>query len=192
MIVNVVVEGASDSGAASRLVEHAGHTVGKLVNKRGKGNLDPDIPKYAKAAEWEPWVVFRDSDSECPVQLRQRLMNSVAHSPNHFQLRIAHSMTEAWLLADHGGFASYFGINEASLPREVEDIPHAKREVLRLCSQSRSRAIREAVVTRDGEVGPLYVSTLNDFARSGWDVSAASDRSESLARAVTRISDFGE
>lgn len=181
------MEGASDSGAASRVIEYSGHQVGKIVNKRGKGNLDPDIRKYAQAAAWQPWVVFRDSDSECPVDLSARLLQDVKDVPANFHLRLAHSMTEAWLLADQAGFSAFFNVPEAAIPRDVESIPHAKHEVLRLCAGSRSRAIREAMVTTAGEVGPLFVATVNDFARLHWDISAAMENTDSLARAVQRI-----
>lgn len=190
MIVNIVVEGASDIGATSGIIKHCGHTVGKVVNKRGKGNLDPDIPKYAMAAEWQPWVIFRDSDNECPVELQSRLMQKVGNPPKTFALRIAHTMTEAWLMADSAGFSSFFGLSESDMPHDVEQIGHAKRALLQLCAQSRSRQIRETVVASDGNVGPLYVSVLNDFASRAWDVQRASASSESLARAVRRISLF--
>jgi len=43
------------------------------------------------------------------------------------------------------------------------------------------------MVTTAGEVGPLFVATVNDFARLHWDVPAAMENSDSLTRAVQRI-----
>lgn len=96
-------------------------------------------------------------------------------------------MTEAWLLADRDGFAEYFGVPQADVPLSPEDLRHPKHTVLSLCTRSRSRDIRNDLVTKDGRTGPLYVSRINEFARTRWDVEAASATSESLRRAVDRI-----
>lgn len=186
MIINLVVEGQSDLGAARAIVRFAGHEVGTEVDKRGKNNLDPDIPKYNQAARREPWVVFRDTDSKCPVTLREELLGAMTPSVG-FLLRLAHSMTESWLLADRQGFSTYFRVAEASIPLDPDQLPHAKRTLLNLCERSRSRLIRSAMVRGDGEVGPLYVTTVNDFATNSWSVDRAVEHSDSLRRAVDRI-----
>ncbi|MFT4036348.1 MAG: hypothetical protein QM679_12315 [Patulibacter sp.] len=124
------------------------------------------------------------------MKLRDRLdgLGAGAATPNErFALRIAHSMTEAWLLADHEGFARYFRVRPGKLPALPEQLPHAKRFLLDLCRHSTSRAIRAEVVTSRGETGPLYVRHLNDFAANHWDVDAAATRSPSLDRAVRAI-----
>lgn len=189
MMVNVAVEGASDTGAARRIVETTGHEVlGNPHVARGKGNLDPKIPKYHMAARWSPWVVFRDSDAQCPVALRAHLMDTISDRHPNFLLRIAHSMTEAWFLADTAGFADYFGVSEGKVPPNPETLPHAKQTLLRLCRDSGSRDIREGVVAADGHsTGPLFVEHLNEFALTRWDPEAAAASSDSLGRAIERL-----
>lgn len=81
---------------------HTGHWVHQVRVAGGKTWLDPLIPKFNIAAR-HPWVVFRDSDSQCPVILRARLTAAISLWHPQFCLRIAHSMSEAWLLADREG-----------------------------------------------------------------------------------------
>lgn len=185
--MNVVVEGESDREAAKAIVRATGRSVAKVVVAGGKSRLDPRISNYNQAARRSSWIVFRDSDGACPVQLRDQLAAKItAWSPN-FSLRIAHSMTEAWLLADRDGFADFFRIRVGRVPTHPENLPHAKRELLRLCADSRARTIRQDMVRSSGEIGPLYVSRINEFASTRWDVAAAAANSESLARAVRSV-----
>lgn len=190
MKVNLVVEGASDQGAAQAVVEAAGGSVARIITKGGKAQLDRDIVKYNCAASHAPWIVFRDSDSVCPVHLRHRLTGALPTIAPHFLFRIAHSMTEAWLLADRDSFSDYFSLRLAHIPKDVEELQHAKRSVLSLCANSRSRAIRRDMVTGAGETGPLYVLRINDYASTTWRPAIAQGQSQSLRRAVDRISDL--
>lgn len=184
--MHVVVEGPSDEGAARRIVKAAGHEVAAVRVVRGTGNLDKKIPNYAKAARHSPWVVFRDSDNECPVALRDRLLAGVPSS-RLFALRIAHTMTEAWLMADQAGFASYFKVSRDSVPLAPEDMPHAKHTLLGLCLHSRSRDIREEVAADEAHPGPLFTDHLNEFATRRWNIEAAAENSPSLRRAITAL-----
>ncbi|RUP33736.1 MAG: hypothetical protein EKK51_04135, partial [Mycolicibacterium sp.] len=113
-MINAAIEGESDRGVADAIIRAAGHDVGRIIAQGGKSKLDPLIPKYSVAAKFDPWVVFRDSDTECPVKLHQRLTSGIT-APATFLLRIAHTMSEAWLLADRDGFANYFGVRIAAI-----------------------------------------------------------------------------
>lgn len=186
-MINVAVEGESDRGAASTVVTAAGRAVALMRISHGKTKLDVKIPKYHQAARQTPWVVFRDSDGVCPVQLRDRLTASISSSNPKFALRIVHSMTEAWLLADRDGFARFFRVRPADVPTQPETLSHAKQSLLRVCATSSSRAIRKDVVAPDGQTGPLYVPRINEFAQTHWDVAAAAENSPSLARAIRAI-----
>lgn len=189
-MINVAVEGESDREAAKAVVRASHHVVGQVRVAGGKTRLDPLIPKYKQASLRSPWVVFRDSDSACPVELRAELDQTRFLAPN-FRLRIAHSMTEAWLLADRERFAVYFDVPVSRLPDRPEDLAHAKRSLLALRGNSRSRSIREEVVARDGNAGPLYVARLNEFAASEWRPRVAAELSDSLRRAISRIAEIG-
>lgn len=186
-MINVAVEGASDEGAARAIVHAAGHEVGVLRVARGKNRLDPLIPKYNQAAAWTPWIVFRDSDGLCPVDLRTTLTAGMPEWNPGFLLRIAHTMTEAWLMADADSFAEYFSVSRARVPREPEEAPNGKRALLGLCAKSRSSRIRKDMLREDGQSGSLYVPHLNTFASGAWRPEVAAERSPSLARALRRI-----
>ncbi len=186
-MINVAVEGESDRGAASAVVVAAGGSVARVVVAGGKTKLDTKISRYYAAARQTPWVVFRDSDGRCPVHLRDQLSKDFTVPHPRFALRIAHTMTEAWLLADAAGFARFFHVRPARVPAQPEALAHAKRSLLEVCMSSSSRMIRHDLVTSDGQTGPLYVSRLNEFASQHWDVEAAADNSQSLSRAIESI-----
>lgn len=188
----VVVEGRSDEGAARALLRFTGHEVHRILTKNGKAALDRDLPKYHRAARRDTWLVLRDSDGRCPVELVADLTKRVGVPSPDLHLRIAHSMTEAWLLADRVGFATYFRVPESRIPMDPEAAPRAKDTVLNLCASSRSRDIRRRMTTgRSGETGPDYVATLNDYATTSWNVAAAAEQSPSLRRAVERLRAMG-
>lgn len=191
-MINVVVEGASDTEVARAVVEAAGRQVLRIVVAGGKGKLDPRIPNYNRAAVQYPWVIFRDSDSSCPVELRSRLTAGMGGMNPQFCLRIAHSMSEAWLLADREMFAEFFGVAVSRIPPNPEILEHAKRTVLALCSQSRSRTIRSDMTTSRQQTGPLYVARINEFASTRWRPLEAANSSESLRRAISGIAQLPE
>lgn len=186
-MINVVVEGDSDREAAKAIVVSTGREVAKVIVAGGKTQLDPKIAKYNQAARQSSWIVFRDSDGKCPARLRTELTATIATWSPNFLLRIAHSMTEAWLLADRDGFADFFRVKAGQVPTDPESLPHAKHEVLRLCGSSRARVIRQDMVRSTGETGPLYVNRLNEFASTRWDVTSAAANCDSLRRAIRSI-----
>ena len=184
--MHVVVEGESDKAAARRVVEFAGRQVRHVTVTRGKTKLDSKLANYSRAARDQPWVVFRDSDNQCPVSLRRRLLAGIPDNPL-FALRIVHTMTEAWLMADRLGFSRYFAVSFDTVPVDPEAKPHAKQTLLRLCQRSRSRDIREEVVHGQAHPGPLFVERLTEFASRHWNVSVAAQSCPSLQRAITAL-----
>ena len=185
--VSVAVEGESDTGMVGTLLAHVGISLARpCLIKRGVTNLDRLIPGLSRTSINNPWVVFRDSDGRCPVELRTTLIGSRPHDGG-FELRLACSMTEAWLLADVENFSDHFKIPVQKIPRAPDELPHAKRELLRLCRSSRSRRIRDEMVRANGAPGVLYTGRLNEFALECWDVVKARERSPSLHRTIVRL-----
>ena len=184
--VSVAVEGQSDTGMVESLLNYVGLALSRpCVVKRGASNLDKMIPKLSRAPIEAPWIVFRDSDNRCPVELKKELIGS--DRGNGFELRLACSMTEAWILADANGFAEFFRVSRKKLPAAPDGLQHAKNELLRLCQHSRSTTIQKEMVRADGSTGPLYVNRVINFCRGHWDVARACERSPSLTRAVARL-----
>lgn len=184
-MINVVVEGESDRGAIIKLLRsrNLGCTV---TPKNGKTRLDPQIASYNRAARRSPWLVIRDSDDDCPVALRARLLTDPQSAA--LSLRIAHTMIEAWLLADIEAFADFFAVSIAKMPPKPEELTHAKQALLGLCLKSKSRRIRDDMVSASGErAGPLYTQRLNEYAESAWDPNRAALNAPSLERALREI-----
>lgn len=186
-LVSVAVEGRSDIGMVTTLVGYIGlDLAGSILVKNGGAKLDVIIPKLARTSVHNPWIVFRDADRHCPVELRTRLIGDRAHD-GAYELRLAASMTEAWLLADEQAFAHYFDVPPAKVPLRPDELRHAKRELLRVCMSSRSARMRRSIVRSDGTAGPDYVRLLNDYAERAWNVSRARSNSPSLERTVRRL-----
>ncbi len=187
-MINVAVEGESDREVAKAVARAAGVEVNLVRVAGGKTKLDARIPKYNQASVQFPWVVFRDSDAQCPVMLRAHLTANISAWQPGFMLRIAHSMSEAWLLADPDGFSSYFRVPRKKIPCDPESLPHAKRTLLALCAGSLSKTIRREVTEAGGkETGPLFVWRMNDFASKDWNPIRAGTASGSLRRAIAQI-----
>jgi hypothetical protein len=186
-VINVVVEGESDRGMVSAVVQAAGSEVGRVIVKSGKARIDPLISNYNQAALRSPWVIFRDSDSHCPVKLHAELTATISVISPLFLLRIVHPMSEGWLLGDPEGVAEYFGLRISDIPREPEKLAHPKRTLLQLCAKSRSRGIKRDMVAPGDRAGPLYVLRVNEFATTCWDVHNAATNCDSLHRALERI-----
>lgn len=70
--VHLVCEGASDVPFLERLVKHAGAEPAGRYMQNGSANLDKAIARYCQAASsWQDdlWLVVRDSDGDCVVEL---------------------------------------------------------------------------------------------------------------------------
>ena len=123
-LVSVAVEGRSDIGMVTTLVGYIGLDLARsILVKNGGAKLDVIIPKLARTSVHNPWIAFRDADRHCPVELRTRLIGDRAHDGAH-ELRLAASMTEAWLLADEQAFAHYFDVPPAKVPLRPDELPH--------------------------------------------------------------------
>ncbi|MBF0695929.1 hypothetical protein IR146_00860 [Actinomyces bowdenii] len=187
VFVSVAVEGESDRGVVDALLAHVSLALARpCLVKRGTAKLDGIIPGLARTTIHHPWIVFRDADRHCPVALREELIGPHPHD-GAFELRLACSMMEAWLLADADGFSRFFHVPMKKITDRPDDLEHAKRELLRLCRHSRSSSVRRDVVRRDGSPGPEYVARINGFAREHWNVERARDHSPSLERAIGRL-----
>ena len=191
--VRIAVEGKADTGIAQKLLDHEDLRItGQIIIRHGTGNLDKLIAACSKTAKASsPWVVLRDCDSACPVELRERLLGPSPANP-HFVLRLATSMSEAWLLADHEGFSRYFSVQIGRLPDAPDVEPHAKRSLLHLVESSRNKRMQSDVVGQHGRPGKLYVDRINEFAQKYWDIDRAAGRSPSLNSALIRLSELRE
>lgn len=184
--VRVGVEGPSDVAMARALVESVGFRAVVYEPFEGSGKLDKRIRQMSQARPPVPWIFFRDADSSCPVALREDLLGGREHDAV-IELRVPVTMTEAWLLADQAGFARHFHVPVGRIPTEPDTCLHAKRALLTACQSSTSARTRKDMVRGGPRVGPRYVSRLNEFAATVWDIERARQSSPSLDRTVRRL-----
>lgn len=190
--ISGAVEGVSDEAVLRRIVRSRGAEVHRVQVQRGKANLRRALPGYNAAAQGDPWlvVVDLDQDFECAALL----VGEWLPAPSRFMsFRVAVRQMEAWLLADHQRFASFFSVRQSAVPHDPDDLPDAKAALLAAIARSRRREIREDMLPRAGSgrrVGPAYTSRIIEFATDveyGWRPEVAAGRSPSLAKCLTRL-----
>ncbi|MHB1125146.1 MAG: hypothetical protein ACYC0T_20855 [Ramlibacter sp.] len=162
------------------------------INANGITKLIRSLPRYVQQAEHvQPVLCIADTDHKCAVDLISEWL-PYAHT-DRFLFRLAVSEAESWLLSDGEAFAAFLGVPVANLPRRPDDLPDAKREVLRLASRSRVRLIRQEVVSPfdSNKPGTGYNTHLCGFVRQHWRAPHAAAKSASLSRAVKRLAEFG-
>lgn len=189
MLITIAVEGASDEPVARRIVREAGLQPDFIYPKGGKAALDTKLADYNRAAARHPWFVLRDLDHDeiCAGTLVARLL---PHSSPGMCFRLAVRATEAWLLADRGGLASYLGVPLSRLPEEPDSLDDPKKHLIDLARRSRSRAIREDLVPRTGStarVGPAFMARISEFSTRIWQPAVAAKASPSLSRCLTAL-----
>lgn len=190
---SLVLVGEDDLCCAlgERLIEQAlpGWTLAvEPINKRGVTKLKADLPRYMQQAlHVRPVLCVADTDGGCAVTLRRQWLP--AATPQNFLLRLAVTESEAWAMADRSAFASALGVSVASVPRNPETLPDAKREVLRLAARSSKRRVREEMLSLQdlSKPGTGYNKHLCAFVRQGWRAAVARDASESLNRALLAL-----
>ncbi len=163
------------------------------IDTRGITRLLPEIPRYVEQAKHvQPVLCVADTDGHCPVDLLSQWLP--ADVGDRFLLRFAVTEAECWLLSDREGAADFFSVPINNIPRDAAGLDDAKREVLRLARRSRSRAIRNEVVSSSDATkrGAGYNLHLTRFARESWEVRRAAGRSTSLAKALQRLSELGQ
>jgi len=197
IVISSAVEGVVDEAVVKRLIVEAGGEIGPIYGKRGKSLLKQRVNGYNNAARYHPWIVLVDlnREADCPPPLKAVWLPN----PGPFMcFRIAVREIEAWLLADHERFASFFRVRLSDVPSEPELLDDPKEAVIELSRRSRSRDIRLDMVPRPGsgrKIGPAYVSRLIEFVsdpQRGWRPERAARSSDSLNRSLTRIRELVE
>ena len=193
IVVRYAVEGATDAPVVERLIRLAGATPQLGLVARGKSRLDPRIQGIqAASTRFGPWVVVRDLDHDAASAVE--LARSLAPVRADFaEIRIAVRQVEAWLLADAAGFSRHFAVAASRIPAAPDSCDDAKRAVVDACGASKRRTVRDDMLPRPRSgrpVGPGYEGSLIEFATTSWDPERAATRSDSLARAITRVAEL--
>lgn len=157
------------------------------IDTKGVTSLRKELPRFAGfARSAHPVLCIADTDGACPLDLVQSWLPT---GTLRLVLRLAVPEAESWAMADPQGLAQALQVSEGKVPRNPDGVGDAKAEVLALARRSRSRSVRNEVVsaldpTRQGSGYNLHLCS---FVRLHWRVSIAVERSPSLQRAVRRV-----
>lgn len=191
--INLAVEDLLSEALLRKIINESRKPfyIGYCYGKSGYGYLKQKIKAFNHAARITPFFVLADLVTQCaPIQKREWIGEEI--HPN-LLFRVAVRESEAWLLADREGFASFLGINYLRIPSNADEIQDPKNFLLNLARRSRNRELREAILpspNTTASVGPSYNSELTNFVQRSWVVKRAIQNSDSLLRAFNAIRQF--
>ena len=189
--ITAAVEGDLDHVVVERLILELGANAGPVHGRAGRSNLMANLDGYNRAAQFAPWLVLVDLDTDdCAPKLR----DDALPSPSQFMtFRIAVREVESWILADRERVASFLAIGQPSIPLDPDTLLEPKRKIVDLARRSRRSAIKRDLVPREGSgraTGDLYNTRMMEFVQdgvSGWRPEVARQNSDSLDRAIRAI-----
>lgn len=193
MSVILAVEDGLAQAVAERLVRDycPGLNIGSVLGGSGKGYLRTKARDLNRTAGSVKVLLLIDQDSpgQCPQDIIDSWLGS-GLQPNML-FRIAVTEVESWVLADRSGCASLIGIPTHRIPHNTDTIANAKEFVVQLARRSSRREVRADLLPLPGStatVGPNYNPLLTNFVATEWDTMTAADHSDSLRRAILRLS----
>lgn len=192
--IALVVEDELSRVLMEKVLAHTGrdYVVLRPLVERGVGNIRRSVTKYLNASRALPHVVLTDLDQTVCAPLLRRQWG-VADLPKTMLFRVAVRESEAWILADRAGFATFAGIPPSKISPTPEGLADPKQELVNLVRRSRNKRLAAELVPIQGSavsIGPLYNERLGQFVRESWDVEAAMANSPSFERTVVRLRTF--
>jgi hypothetical protein len=195
MIIHLVAEGHMETIVAARLIPFCGHQQGTIYDQHGHVNIRKKAVKFHHLATEDSGVLvltdFRDAKASCiKAALQEYVWNALPKPPKSFLCRFAVSELESWLLADREGLAKYLGVSVSRVPSQPEKEVFPKRVLVNLAGTSRKTRIRNGIASPPGhraDVGPDYMSLLQEFIVNYWNIDAAIRHAPSLERCVRRL-----
>ena len=184
-----MVEGRLDEVVLRVVVRHVGGRVGSVYGRKGKQYIQSRLDGYNTAAQYAPWVVLVDMDTDtgCAPSLAETWLPEPAHL---MCFRVAVHEIEAWLLADRDRLADFLRVSRRGIPANPEDVEDPKDLMVGLARRSLDHRIRHEMVPGHGSgraVGPAYNARLIEFVTDrnrGWRPAVAAQSSESLDRCL--------
>jgi hypothetical protein len=192
--VVVATEDELSECVALRLIGlQMGNTDGvQMIRKGGNGYLRSRMANFISVAKRGPVLMLAGLDRvDCPPTLirkwrRGRIL------PENLLFRVAVREIESWLLADREGFASYLNIAPQKITTSPEEISDPKHYLLNL-ARNAPRELRSELLPAKGSIasqGFGYNSCLREFVAKMWSPTRAAERSQSLRRAINRVSEL--
>jgi hypothetical protein len=191
VIFTLAGEGLIDIAVATRLAEHAGHTIRRTFPQQGKSRLDRQLRGFNNAARFEPWLVLRDLDTDAPCAAT--LVRQLLPEPSRYMLfRIAVREVESWLLADAQAFADFFSVPATAIPEKPDELTDPKGTLINVVASSTSASMRREILPGDvtRKVGPGYTAKVIEFVDAHWNIARARQASSSLDRCVAALANL--
>lgn len=155
----------------------------------GFGEIRGNLEKYLKLAIREPVVLITDLDRyQCAPSLIAEWFGKNEQS-NFLCFRVAVREIESWLMADRTNFASYVGVSEAKVPRQIENESDPKSRLIAIAKNAR-KGVRDEIVRKGSarlSQALGYNDALSTFVDSNWNADAAAEQSNSLKRAIDSL-----
>jgi hypothetical protein len=192
--VQLVVEDELSGVVLRKLVEQTGKdlSVYNVLSMGGFGKIKTGVRRFKNASHAIPHIVLTDLDrGECAPTLLKDW--NVDNSTQNLLFRVAVREVEAWLLADREGFAEYLNLPLAKIPQHPEQEDDPKQTLFSLVRKCKKRRLVEDMLPAVGSsasIGPLYNIRMGNFVRDSWNIQRAIINSDSLSRAIKRISTF--
>ena len=191
MYFNLLVEGYVDEALAKKVISSCGHChSGVTYGIKGWTYIQAKAKSFDQTCFGVgllTLVDLMDTKEECPsVVLNDWVPN---RNPLHI-FRVVIREAESWILADRESIAEFLAVPLVKIPASPEELDDPKRSLINLARTSRKKAIREALVPRDGtsaSEGPLYSSEITKYIEEQWDPQRASAHASSLAKSILRL-----
>jgi len=179
-----------DEAAAFKLINAAGHTPGVCYGKKGCGYIRSKIQGFNRSARstcYLTLVDLMDTEFSCPPEV---LAGWVPHLAPNMLFRVVVRELESWLLADRQNIADFLSVSPIRIPENPEEVQDPKQSLVNIARRSRNSRVRRSLVPDSGstaQVGKLYVSEMNAFISTRWDVAEARMSAPSLDRCMSKL-----
>lgn len=166
--------------------------------------LKAKIKEFNDLASTSPVVLLADLDTDnCAPIGKSNLLNGLVQSPE-FIINIAVDEVEAWLLADKAGFAKYFGLPLAAMPKfelqkmsgrkalseialSIKSSWHLTHQLIQQSSNAELKAQIEVPMHEKICKGKEYNTAIVPFIMGYWNPETARMASDSLNRMILRL-----
>ncbi|MDY7524874.1 hypothetical protein [Sphingomonas sp. 10B4] len=139
-----------------------------------------------------PVLLITDLDNRlCAKSLIDSWFGNLNINVN-LKFRVAVREMEAWLLADHHGMRELLGRGGNNIAPNPDGIQNPKEYLLERAKRAPSEIKNDLVRARGSAAvqGLGYNARLSEFVRTTWSLEQASQRSESLVKAVERLKEL--
>jgi hypothetical protein len=189
--ITIATEDELSEAVGSRLVAEVlpEFDVVQKLRRGGNGYLRTKCQSFNRMAVRHPVLLITDLDnSECASALIESWFGILPRNAN-LKFRVAVREIESWLLADHQGMQNLLVNGANNIAANPDELPNPKEYLLQRAKRA-PRDVKNDLIRSKGALakqGLGYNSRLCRFVREAWDPASASQRSNSLARAIERL-----